>query len=272
MSFNLVLRVTKLPQQFQSSANYRYLHTVGRQSSSLLWMSSHKVPDTSNLLDTKSKPIARTESSSQQIPPYKKTPLSSSSLIASSSSTPTDVPPLVLDPPFTPVPGELDLMQHDNCNIDVSDEVSYNCCNCKNILFSSAAYAPSSALGQHSSGWPMFTSPVSSKALKLRSLLQRVAVERGSGAPLRATLATRGLRVEGEMVRRTSGGNCDRAHRQITWREECLRDVNKRSDPAVVEGCCTACGACVCRVTVEKRSGVMYVVNPTAVVALRRME
>ncbi|ORC85009.1 uncharacterized protein TM35_000391830 [Trypanosoma theileri] len=295
MSFKLILRVNnKLPHQFQSSTNHRYVHTGGRQSNSLLWLSSHKIPQRSNLLHaqatttTPTTTRVKTESSSQRISPHKKTPpLSSSSLMGdpstSSSSTTIDAPPLVLDPPFTPVPGELDLLQNNNNNnnnnsssssssSDVLDEVCYSCCRCKTILFSSRAYAPSSAIGQHSSGWPSFTSPVSSKALRLRSLLQRVAVERGSGVPLRATLAARGLRVEGEMVRRTNRGNCERAYQQITWREECLRDVNKRSDPAVVEGCCTACGSCVCRVTVERRSGVKYVVNPTAVVAQRKME
>ncbi|KAG8342983.1 hypothetical protein TRVL_06190 [Trypanosoma vivax] len=198
-------------------------------------------------------------------------------------------PPLWLDPPFTEVPGEKELLSSkrqralDARGVD-SLRVVYRCTVCNSSLFHSDDYAPTSTVGRHSSGWPSFVAPASPKSLDIRSLLQRTALEAGrrtsvreSGgtekhtagtqlASLGATLAARGLRVEGEMRRVTRSGRCEIVAPK-TWREMCLRDVNKRSDPALMEGCCSVCGVAVCRVVTINRGAVKFVANPTALLA-----
>ncbi|ESL10260.1 hypothetical protein TRSC58_02010 [Trypanosoma rangeli SC58] len=250
LSLQLHLCGAKLPFSLTSGGGCRYAHT-GRPSTSFLWFSHKREKAARNVTFPPEATCSPSRAASKMSVV--------GGTLASSSS-----PPLLLDPPFTPVPGESQaLRQRTNCGAP-SFLLLYVCGTCKSPLFCSSEYAASSSLGQHSSGWPSFTAPVCNSVLQLRSLLQRSAVQEGGQTPLTATLAARGLRVEGEMRRQTRGGGCERL-RPRTWREECLRDENKRSDPTVLEGCCTKCGRAVCRVVMERRRGVKYVVNPTAV-------
>ncbi|RNF14550.1 uncharacterized protein Tco025E_05858 [Trypanosoma conorhini] len=251
----LLLRGAKPPSRPAGGVGCRYVHT-GRPSNSLLWLSREREGG-----------AARNGISS---PAATRAPSRAASKVAAVDATPSPSspasPPLLLDPPFTPVPGESEALRQRVRGGEPSCLLLYVCGTCNSPLFCSAEYAASSSLGRHSSGWPSFIAPVCSSVLRLRSLLQRSAVQEGGRAPLAATLAARGLRVEGEMLRQPRGGGCARSQPR-TWREACLRDVNKRSDPTVLEGCCSGCGRAVCRVVTERRSGVKYVVNPTAVKA-----
>lgn len=241
-------------------ANSSYLLTTntkcrcvctGRQSKSFLWLSDSTKDVAPGVFSSHKKIVAASDTGGTPRPALAEVP----------SAPLTSSPPLLLDPPFTPVPGEARAI---SCGASSDAAVLlYTCGACGVPLFRSCEYASSSACGRHSSGWPSFTAPASGEALRLRVLLQRTAV-RGAKSALSVSLAARGLRPEGGMVRGTRSGRCERLQCR-TWREECLRDENKRCDPTVTEGCCAVCGRAVCRVVTERRQGVKYVVNPTAV-------
>lgn len=237
----------------KSGVNCRHLH-AGRRSPSLLWLSGHTKDALCDAPPFEGQTDAAVRTASQ--PPALADAMSSAS---SSSSS----PPLLLDPPFTPVPGEARALRR----LRGDGALRYVCGACGSPLFRSVECTSPTAPGRHSGGWPSFTAPASASVLRLRVCLQRAAVRGGDGgAALSVSLAARGLRPEGGMVRQTRSGHCA-LKKKRTWREECLRDENKRSDPTVMEGCCAACGKAVCRVVRERRRGVKYVVNPTAVVA-----
>lgn len=79
--------------------------------------------------------------------------------------------------------------------------------------------------------------------------------------------ATRGLAVEGDMVPTSRGASGFAKRETKSWREQCLRDDNHRSDPSLLEGCCRGCGSAVCRVTLSKAAGATYVTTASAVCA-----
>ncbi|EKF32235.1 hypothetical protein MOQ_003918 [Trypanosoma cruzi marinkellei] len=248
----LRLRESKLPLKLSSGTRRRDVYS-GHPSKSLLWLSRNR------------ENVAHHISSSQETTCTTSPPLSKEPVVdGSSSSSFFSSPPLLLDPPFTPVPGESEALKQRTANSGEPLLLLYVCGNCKSPLFCSSAYAASSSLGRHNGGWPSFTAPVCTRVLQLRSLLQRCVLQDGGRTSSAVTLASSGLPVEGDMLRQTRSGRCVRRQYR-TWREECIRDENKRSDPTVLEGCCTVCGKAICRVVTERRKGVKYVVNPTAV-------
>ncbi|CBH09357.1 hypothetical protein, conserved [Trypanosoma brucei gambiense DAL972] len=292
---NTFRRTVQLAVKYRAVSKCRRIHT-GPIPQSMLWLAGARErhikrgADTSSLTNDVCHTPQGSECARQQQQQreqhHKRLPC------AKGSGPPTlaDVPPLVLDPPFTPVGGETAVMERlHRMPVNGTDAeryvVSYNCRECSSTLFSSNDFTVASTLGSHKDGWPCFTAPASAKALQLRGLLQRSAVGRGRGAmeadsnrgdlsssrefissPLTATLAARGLPIEGEMTRTTRSGRCELL-KPKTWRDTCLRDVNKRSDPALLEGCCSTCGNAVCRVVTTRGRAVKYVVNPTAVTA-----
>ncbi|PWU92879.1 hypothetical protein C4B63_34g367 [Trypanosoma cruzi] len=251
----LRLREAKLPSKLSSGTSRRDVYS-GRQSKSPLWLSRNRENVAHHVFPSQETACTVPHSLSKE--PAVNGP-------SSASFSPS--PPLLLDPPFTPVPGESEALKQ-RANSGEPLFLLYVCGNCKSPLFCSSEYAASSSLGRHSGGWPSFTAPVCTSVLQLRSLLQKCLLQDGGRASPAVTLASSGLRVEGDMLRQTRSGRCVRLQHR-TWREECLRDENKRSDPTVLEGCCTVCGKAVCRVVTERRKGVKYVVNPTAVWAER---
>ncbi|KAG5512091.1 hypothetical protein JKF63_07555 [Porcisia hertigi] len=184
-----------------------------------------------------------------------------------------------LDPPFTPVEGEVELSP---------GPCVYVCRLCQAVVFHSNGFSSSSRVGQHNSGWPTFVAPSKPSALRLSTVLQKRIVARlgdvtrseaikdisaGSSTSQQAldiavppnSVAQRGLAVEGDLVRRR--GTHISAQVTRTWREACLRDGNHRVDPVLVLGLCCSCGTPVCNFTHSAVLGTQYVSTAACIVA-----
>eukprot|EP00796_Vickermania_ingenoplastis_P006259 gene6259-4508_t len=132
--------------------------------------------------------------------------------VLSTSST------LLLDPPFTSVPGETELIQElrHSGRLPISSEfeehrlvplVWYRCQQCQTVLFTSREAEGAILVGvpperiRHTSGWPLFRSAWRQGTLTFRTTRQRQALRTSASdrAGLSVTLvAERSLPVEGE--------------------------------------------------------------------------